>query len=142
MDLWVLVDHVYLKPKTRFDLILEVAPLDGKSSFISQANERASMQVLRDCISEKVNKEVGYEANLAHLEYAVTTYENTGIRLSIDGYSDKLLAFVATFIDIMLSCTSEDGIDEALVTNSLEKTHRKFKNVNLEVDIRCNNNRK
>ena len=73
-DLWVLVDHVYLKPKTRIDLIILVAPPDGQRTFIDKAADRAVNAVLLDCISEKVNKEVGYEANLAHLEYTVKKY--------------------------------------------------------------------
>ena len=72
----------------------------------------------------------------------MNTYEDVGIRLSVDGYSDKILAFVATFIDLMLSCAADDGIDEALVLNSFEKKHRQFKNLNLDVDTRCNSNRK
>lgn len=121
LDLWVLVDHVYLKPKTRIDIILYIAPLPNRPTFVSEATDRATMQALLDCIGEKVNKEVGYEANLAHLEYCVTKHENVSVRLSVDGYSDKILTFVATFIDLMLSCAETDGIEEALLTNSLEK---------------------
>ena len=39
----------------------------------------------------------------------------------------------------MLDCAKR--IDQANVANSLEKQYKKYKNVNIEVDMRCNNNR-
>ena len=57
----------------------------------------------------------------------------------MDGYSDKILTFFATFIDLMLSCA--DNIEEAQLSNSLEKLHRHYKNTNQDVETRCNNNR-
>lgn len=64
-----------------------------------------------------------------------------GLVLSLEGYSDKLLDFAKTFVDLTLSCADENGIDAALLTNSLEKQHKKYKNANVDVDMRCNNNR-
>ena len=97
-------------------------------------------QVVCDCIREKINKEVGYEANLAHAEYSVKKFCDVGIHFSFESYSDKLLEFAALCLALTLEL-SKEGIDQALIMNSLEKQHKKYKNFNEEVDVRCNNNR-
>ena len=82
-NLWLLVDHVYLKPLSRVDITLHIEPLDqlgdSSSAFLKNPEDRALFQVVCDCIREQVNKEVGYEANLAHLEYQVKKYGDVGV---------------------------------------------------------------
>ena len=54
--------------------------------------------------------------------------------------TNKLLEFAALCLALTLEL-SKEGIDQALITNSLEKQYKKYKNFNEEVDVRCNNNR-
>ena len=143
VTLWMLVDHVYLKPRTRLDIVLHIAPAIERydsSAFLSNPEDIAMFQVVCDCIREKINKEVGYEANLAHADYSVKKFCDVGIHFSFESYSDKLLDFAEHCLDLMLEM-SVQGIDQALVTNSLEKQYKRYKNFNTEVDVRCNNNR-
>ena len=41
----------------------------------------------------------------------------------------------------MLQCTKPDGLEPSLLTSALEKNYKKFKNHNIDVERRCNNNR-
>ena len=67
--LWVLIDQVYLKPRSSIEIMLAVTPEAGSDtssgSFLRSAEDRALFQVVCDCIRGKVNKEIGYEASLA-----------------------------------------------------------------------------
>ena len=143
----MLVDHVYLKPRTRIDIVLQIAPTtDQGTSFLESPSDRALFNTVRECIKETVNKEVGYEALMAHLEFQVKKCNDMGLHLSVEAFSDKILPFTASLIDMMIQCAATDesgygGIDRQLVANALERQHRKFKNYNLDVDVRCNNNR-
>jgi len=136
---------VYLKPRTRIDLILHVAPFEedegDSSSFLKTAKDKAKFSVLVDCIIDRVNKEVGYEANLAHISYEVKRFAEMGLSLALEGYSDKIFNFAAIFVDLTLSCAQDNGIESTLLRNSLEKQHRRFKNANADVDVRCTANR-
>ena len=87
-----------------------------------------------------MNKEIGYEASLAQIEYSVKKFADLGLVFSFEGYSEKLLAFAATFVDLMTQCATVGGFGD-LVPSALEKQHKKYKNVNVEVDVRCNSNR-
>ena len=78
---------------------------------------------------------------MAHLEFYVKKFDDTGLQLSVEAFSDKILSFTASLIDIILSCATDGGIEKSLIANSLERQHRKFKNFNLDVIVRCNNSR-
>ena len=141
-DLFVLVDHVYLKPKTRLDLALNIAPSSEQATaFLASPADRGVFNAVIACISEKINKEVGYEASMAHFEFFVKKLDDTGLHLSVEAFSDKILPFTASLIEIIIACATDGGIENSLVANSLERQHRKFKNFNLDVIVRCNNNR-
>ena len=98
--LYLLIDRVYLKPRTRIDIILQIAPLDpNDGAFLKTVEDRAIFQVATDCIRQEINKKVGYEANLAQIGYSVSKFGEMGLCLSFDGYSDKLLDFGALFLE-------------------------------------------
>ena len=50
-----------------------------------------------------------------------------------------MLDFAAIFLDLTIQCA--ESIEPALISNAIEKNHKKFKNFNVDVEMRCNNNR-
>ena len=68
-------------------------------------------QVMKDCLIQTVQKRVGYEASLAHLEFSVSNTDEMVFSLEFKGFSDKLFVFAETVIDIMLECAKEGGFD-------------------------------
>ena len=111
VTLWLLIDQVYLKPRTRLDIVLHIAPQTARnesSAFLSSPEDIAMFQVVCDCIREKINKEVGYEANLAHADYSIKKFCDVGIHFSFESYSDKLLDFAALCIALMLKMRDQD----------------------------------
>ena len=53
------------------------------------------------CLLEAVNKEVGYEAQLADLSYDIKTFECRGLQMKFNGYEQTLLQFASKFLEIM-----------------------------------------
>lgn len=139
-----MVDHVYRKPMSRVDVVFLVQPESNSStstSILLSPQDRALLYVLTDCLKQQVNKEIGYEANLASIEYSAKGFEDQGLQLRFEGYSDKLFVFATKFLEIMKKCAREGGFPLAQVKNSYEVRYKRYKNANVDVETRCNNNR-
>lgn len=63
----------------------------------------AEFEILLDSLYETVNKEEGYEASLADLNYDCKNFEDRGLSLKFSGYSNTLIKFAETFITTMLT---------------------------------------
>ena len=77
---------------------------DKPVSFFETEKDFALFQVFRDCFSQKLIKQIGYEAELAHMRYSFQTVEEMAINIKIRGYSDKIFEFIKIYIELMLSC--------------------------------------
>jgi len=106
MTLYHLTDHVYLKPKTSIDIVLRIKQPEnrhtpeGKSlSYLQTPKDFALFKVMKDCFRSELTKDVGYEAQLAHVTYSMSTIEEMAVRISISGFSDKLFDFTKIYID-------------------------------------------
>lgn len=89
-----------------------------------------------------MNKEEGYEANLADISYDCKNFEDRGLQLKFTGYSSTLIKFAQTFIERMISlCKGTSKFDPRLVLLTTEKLYKQYKNANIDVYGRANNNR-
>ena len=83
---------------------------------------------------------MGYEASLADIDYTIKNFEDRGIKLQFSGYQATLLTFARLFVDLMLSHRQKPFLP-AQINNSIEKLGKQFKNANVDVSTRCENNR-
>lgn len=95
-----------------------------------------------ECLYESINKEEGYEANLADITYDCKNFEDRGIALKFSGYSSTLPIFAEAFLTKMKQY-AYGGLkfDSQLVEISTEKLHKDYKNSNIDVYDRANSNR-
>jgi secreted Zn-dependent insulinase-like peptidase len=56
---------------------------------------------MADCLFETINKDEGYEAYLADINYDCKNSEDRGFGLKFSGYSSTLPSFAHTFIQKM-----------------------------------------
>jgi len=59
---------------------------------------------MADCLEQTVEKQVGYEAEMAEMTYSVNSVEEMAVSLNFGGYSDKLFDFAEAFLEIMKDC--------------------------------------
>ena len=81
----------------------------------------ALFRVMQDCFRQKVTKYVGYEAQLAHVSFSLDTVEEMAVSLTVTGFSDKILVFAETYIQLLLWCAEPRGFDRASVLQAIEK---------------------
>lgn len=105
------------------------------------ATDYALFNVLLSCLDQTVSKRIGYEAQLAQIQYEVTSVEDLAVRINISGYSDKILNFVKQFLDIMQECAKLGGFEKTLVDNVMGDKKSEFANANSQVGDHATNNR-
>ena len=76
---------------------------------------------MQDCFRQKVTKDVGYEAQLAHVSYSLRSIEEMAVHLRISGFSDKLFEFAQSYIDILIECAKDNGFKSRDVRQSIAK---------------------
>jgi secreted Zn-dependent insulinase-like peptidase len=105
--------------------------------------KRVLNAVLIDILIEKVSKQIGYEANLADVNYSMKVLETNALKLKFKGYNDKLPTFIVMFAQIMhnLSQKGLEDSEEYLVYNALEKVRKEYTNQNVEICRRDTHNR-
>ena len=85
---------------------------------------------MQECLVQAVTEEVGYEAELANVNFSFESIEEMGVRLRIAGYSDKIFDFAECFIAILFK-SAEKGFEHSDVMNSIEAMGSEFANNNL-----------
>ena len=75
---------------------------------------------MTECLEQIVEKQVGYEAEMAEMTYSVKSVEEMAVSLNFGGYSDKLFHFVEDFLKILKECAKKGGFEESDVMNSIE----------------------
>ena len=148
MTLYHLTDHVYLKPKTSIDIVLRIKQPEnrytpeGKSlCYLQTAKDFALFKVMKDCFRSELTKDVGYEAQLAHVTYSMSTIEEMAVRISISGFSDKLFDFTKIYIDQLFKCAEDNHFMKKSVIQSMAKNKQIYANNNVEVDEKASHNR-
>jgi len=112
-------------------------------TFLNTPHQTALFDVLNDTLVETVNKEFGYEANMADISYSVGNWlDNLGLKIKLEGYSgEELLRFGELFIETMVKCARKGGFEDRQVQSSVEATLKSSKNYNIEPYQHCSNNR-
>ncbi len=87
-----------------------------------------------------MTKRIGYEAQLANINYKMTSVEEMGVNLHFEGYSDKLFTFIEEYLDILFECSEKDWTPDE-VLNSVETIGAEYTNSNLDVADHATNNR-
>ena len=66
--------------------------------FLETPKDFAQFRILQDCFRQKVTKQVGYEAQLAHVTFSFKSVEEMAISLNISGFSDNIFEFAKIYI--------------------------------------------
>ena len=69
---------------------------------------------------QAVTEQIGYEAELANVNFRLESIEEMGVRLRIAGYSDKIFDFAECLINILFKCAKDGGFEHNAVMNSIE----------------------
>ena len=98
-------------------------------------------RVLKSCLKAVVTETIGYEASVADIHYKFQSLEDIGVRITIRGYSDKLMDFARIYLDKLIECGVKQGFEKRVLLQSMEKKKESYSNNNLEADYRGHNNR-
>ena len=60
-----------------------------------------------ECLKAVITENVGYEAQLANINYSFESIDDMGIRINTNGYSDKIFEFTKIYLDMMYECAKE-----------------------------------
>ena len=58
-------------------------------------------RVLKSCLKSVVTETIGYEAQLAEINYKFASIDDIAVRISITGYSDKIFEFAKIYLDTL-----------------------------------------
>ena len=78
------------------------------NTFISSPKDFALFRVMKDCLKQKVIKEMGYEAALAHMKYSLISLDDLAVKIEVAGYSDRLLNYAEIFFNILFECANQE----------------------------------
>ncbi len=132
---------MHLKPFTYLTItLLTKQNADGTPAYLTTPKMVAEFEVTIDSLYETVNQEYGYEASLADITYDVKNFEDRGVVIKFQGYSSTLPSFVRLFVDTMHK-HSKTPFSDSIVKVATEKLFKQYKNANVDVYGRCNNNR-
>ena len=103
LSCWLGTDHVHLKPVVHLKLVF-MFDQTTITDFLNTPKQTALFTVMSDCLIETVNKEFGYEANMADISYSAGNWlDNLGLKVKFEGYSgEELLRFGELFIERMM----------------------------------------
>ena len=97
---------------------------------------------MKDCLEQAVTDKIGYEAELASVHFAVESINESGLRIKISGYSQKILDFAECFFSILFECADPTkAFDRNDMMNSLESVAGDYANDNQDVKRLANHNR-
>lgn len=82
--------------------LLTESGINGLPFYLKTPFDVANFHLMVDCIIESVNKDMGYEAELADISYKVKNFEDRGLKLHFSGYEATLLEFAKLFLETML----------------------------------------
>lgn len=143
-----MLDHKHLKPTTAIDILLRIRePPERKHSngkpltFLSTPEDFALFDVMVNCLKSTVNRRIGDEAKLAHIDYDFESVNDMAVNIKISGFSDKVFLFAEMFLDIVRTCGRQDGFNQSTVLDSLNEAKAEYANSNIEAQDRANNNR-
>ena len=75
------------------------------------------------------------------MKFKISSIEEMAVRISISGYSDKILLFVKEYLSILHECANQGGFEKTMVQNAMEDIKTKYSNANASVDELATNNR-
>ena len=111
IDLYHLVDSVHLKPMTQVDVVLRLrqpSKRERKSgklhTYLETAKDHVMFRVLKSCLKSVITKEMGYEASLAEIHFKFQSLEDIGVRITVNGYNDKVLEFAKMYLETLVAC--------------------------------------
>ena len=108
------IDKVYLKPLTVVNIMFRVRQPAKRFReqgmlktvcYLKTPKDFALFRVMKDCLKQTITKRIGYEANLAEVDYHLKSVEEMAINLNFSGYSDKLFDFIEEYLDILIECS-------------------------------------
>ena len=63
---------------------------------------------------------MGYEAELADMNWDIYSEQDMAINLEFKGYSDKIFEFAEAFFEILFSSAKKDGFEQSSIMDSME----------------------
>ena len=81
----------------------------------------------------------GEDASLCGMEFSLRSVKDRAIKLSFEGFDQKLPKFAKLCIDKIFDC-SKRGFDKAIVENSIEKLRKYFTDMTIEADNHSKSN--
>ena len=106
-ELFICKDQVHLKPLCYLLMTLLIdSDDDQRPLYLKSPKHFAHFEVMLDCLLETINKEEGYEANLADISYDCKNFEDRGLSISFSGYNSTLSTFAQKFIQRMKQLAS------------------------------------
>ena len=131
-------DRVHQKPHAYIQLTFLFTEQNEPTTLNERAELVAKQDIILDCLYETVNKDQGYDASLADLQYGLRSYQDRGFAVRFTGYAATLPLFVDKFLDCLLTI---DNFDARLFGISVDKCQRDYKNALTDVYDRCEHNR-
>ena len=110
-------------------------------TYLETARDQVMFRVLKGCLKAVVTESIGYEASVADIHYKFQSLEDVGVRITINGYSDKLLDFAKVYLDKLIECGVSQSFEKQVLLQSMQKKKESYSNSNLEADYRGHNNR-
>ena len=148
IELYHLLDAVHLKPVTQIDIMLQLRQPTGRLTqagklftYLETARDHVMFRVLKSCLKNEVTEKIGYEASLAEIHFKFSSLNDIGVKITIRGYSDKVLDFAKIYLDILIACGKPQSFEKRALLGSMEKKSEAYANSNLEADYRAKNNR-
>ena len=83
-------------------------------------------RVLKSCLKSVITETIGYEAQLANINYKFSNIDDIAVRINITGYSDKIFEFAKTYLDILFEYAKSNSFDKTTLANSMEKKKQAY----------------
>ena len=141
-----LVDAVYLKPKTAFNLLMRIRqpkeqPHGKPVTFLQTPKDFAAFEIMKGCLHATATKTIGYEAKLAQIHHEMFLVDEMAVRILIHGYSETVLKFVEEYLNLMRDCAQQGGFEKEVVDNIMEEKLQEFEDANSDIADHATNNR-